>query len=51
MTGVSPQRSGFVLRSVNVGCVADKVALGQVFLQVLVSPVSIIPPGLHTRII
>jgi hypothetical protein len=41
MTGVLPRRSGFVLRSVNVGCVVDKVALGQVFLQVLQFPLSV----------
>ena len=36
-------------RSVHVGFVVNKVALGQVFLQVLwFSPINIIPPMLHT---
>jgi hypothetical protein len=44
-------RPRFVPGSVHVGFMVDKVALGQVFLQVLLfPPVSIIPPGLHTRI-
>jgi hypothetical protein len=35
-------------RSVHVGFVVDKVALGQVFLRVLrFSPVNFIPPVLH----
>jgi hypothetical protein len=38
-------------RSVHVGFVVDKVALGQVFLWVLrFFPVNIIPPWLHTHI-
>jgi hypothetical protein len=45
---VPPWRPGFAPRSVRVGFVVDKVALGQVFLRVLRSyPVSIIPPLLH----
>jgi len=44
-------RPRFVPRSVHAGLVMDKVALHQVFLLVLrFSPVSIIPPGLHTHI-
>jgi hypothetical protein len=39
---------GFNPRPVHVGFVVDKVAMGQVFLQVLrYSPVSIVPPLLH----
>jgi hypothetical protein len=35
-------------RSVHVGFVVDKVALGQVFMRVLrLSPVNFIPPVLH----
>jgi hypothetical protein len=37
-------------RSVRVGFVVDRVAQGQVFLRVLFSPVSIIPPLLHTHL-
>jgi hypothetical protein len=37
-------------RPVNVALLVDKVALGQVFLQVLqFSPVSVVPPMLHTH--
>jgi hypothetical protein len=42
------RRSGFDPGSVHVGFVVDKVALGQVFSQVLrVSPVSFSQPVLH----
>jgi hypothetical protein len=42
-----PQRPGFAPGSIHVGCVVDKVALGQVFLRVpQLSPVNIIPPSL-----
>jgi branched-subunit amino acid transport protein len=42
VAGLSPRRPGFAARSVHVGFVVDKVALGQVFLRVLrFSPVSI----------
>jgi hypothetical protein len=45
VTGLSPWYAGFAPGSVHVGFVVDKVALGQVFLQVLrFSSVSIIPP-------
>jgi hypothetical protein len=38
-------------RSVHVGSVVDKVALGQVFLRVLqFSPVNITSPLLHTHL-
>jgi hypothetical protein len=46
--GLPPQRPGFDPRSVHVGFVVDKVALGQGFLRVLrFSPVNFIPPVLH----
>jgi hypothetical protein len=49
--GISLRRPGFYARSVLVRFVVDKVALGQVFLQILrFSPVSIIPPILHTHL-
>jgi hypothetical protein len=42
VAGLSPQRPGFAPRSIHVGFVVDRVALGQVFLQVLrFSPVNI----------
>jgi hypothetical protein len=42
------RRPGFDPRSVHVGFVVDKVALGQVFRRVLrLSPVNFIPPVLH----
>jgi hypothetical protein len=51
VTGFSPQKPGFKPGSVHVGFVVEKVALGQVFLQVLwFSPVSIIPPLLSKLI-
>jgi branched-subunit amino acid transport protein len=38
-------------RSVHVGFVVNKMALGQIFLQVLqFSPISIIPSGFHIPI-
>jgi hypothetical protein len=37
-------------RSVHVGFVVDKVALGQDLSKFFSSPVKIIPPGLHTHI-
>jgi hypothetical protein len=56
VAGLSPRRPGFAPRSIHVGFVMDKVALGQVFLRVLrFSPVNIIPPhstvALQTHII
>jgi hypothetical protein len=51
VAGLSPRRPGFDPRSVHMGFVVDKVALGLVFLPVLqFSPVSIIPPMLHTHL-
>jgi hypothetical protein len=45
VAGLSPRSPVFAPRSVHVGFVVDKVALGQVFLRVLrFSPVSIVPP-------
>jgi hypothetical protein len=42
VTGLSPRRPRFAPGSIHVGFVVDKVALGQVFLQVLqFSPVSL----------
>jgi hypothetical protein len=38
VAGLSPRRPAFATRSVHVGFVVDKVALGQVFLRVLVFP-------------
>jgi hypothetical protein len=47
VTGLSPRRPGFAPRSIHVGFVVDKVALGQVFLRVLRSSlVNIIRPSL-----
>jgi hypothetical protein len=47
VSGLSPQRPMFVPRSLHVRFVVDRVALGQVFLQVFwFSPVIIIPPWL-----
>jgi hypothetical protein len=44
VTGLSPRRPWFDPRSVHVGFVVDKVALGQVFPRVLrFSPVNFIP--------
>jgi hypothetical protein len=49
--GLSPWRPGFAPESVHLGFVVDKVELAQVFLRVLrFSPVSIIPPLLHTHL-
>jgi hypothetical protein len=46
---LSPRRLGFALGTVHVGFV-DKLALGQVFLRVLLfPPVSIIPPRLSIQ--
>jgi hypothetical protein len=46
--GLPLRRPGFDPGSVQVGFVVGKVALGQVFLQVLLfSPVNFIPPVLH----
>jgi hypothetical protein len=48
VAGLSPRRPGFDPDSVHVGFVVDKIALGQVLLQVrLLSPVNLIPPVLH----
>jgi hypothetical protein len=49
VAALSPRRPGFDPRTVYVRFVVDTVALGRVFLPVLrFSPVSIIPPKLHT---
>jgi len=49
VAGFSPQRLGFDPWSFHSISVVDKVALGQFFLRIFrVSPVSIIPPVLHT---
>jgi hypothetical protein len=49
VVSLSPNRPGFAPGSVHVGFVVDRVALGQVLLQVLrFSLVSIIPPSLAT---
>jgi hypothetical protein len=51
VTGLSPRRPGFAPRSIHVGFVVDKVALGQVFLRVLrFSPANIIPPLPHIHL-
>jgi hypothetical protein len=43
---------GLIQGLIHMTFVVDKVALGQVFLQVLrFSPVSIIPPMLHTHLL
>jgi hypothetical protein len=48
---LSPLWPGFAPRSLHVGFVVDKVALGQVFLRVLrLSRVNIIPPWLSILI-
>jgi hypothetical protein len=48
VASLSPRRPGFDPRSVHVGFVVEKVALGQVFPRLLqFSPVSFIPPVLH----
>jgi len=45
VAGLSPRRPGFAPRSVYVGFVVDKVALGQIYLRVFkFSLVNIIPP-------
>jgi hypothetical protein len=51
VAGFSPCRPVFDPRPINVRFVVDKITMGQVFLQVLrFSPVSIIPPTLHTNL-
>jgi hypothetical protein len=50
VAGLSPRRPEFAPGSIHVGFVVGKVALGQVFLRVLFSPASIIPPLLHIHI-
>jgi hypothetical protein len=51
VAGLSPRKSGFASGLIRVGFVVDKVALGQVFLRVLLfSPVNIIPPSLSKLI-
>jgi hypothetical protein len=51
VAGLSPQRPGFLIESVYVDFVVDKVALGQVILRIfLFYPVNIIPPWLYTLI-
>jgi hypothetical protein len=48
--GHTPRRLGFAPRSVHVGFVVDKVAVGQVSLRVLrLSYVNIIPPWLYVH--
>jgi hypothetical protein len=50
VAGLSPRRPVFDPRSVHVRFVVHEVALGQISLPVLqFSPVSIIPPMLHTH--
>jgi hypothetical protein len=41
VSGILPRRPGFTPRPIHVGFVVDKVALGQVFLQVLRFPTSV----------
>ena len=49
--GFSPRTPEFDPRSVHVGTMVDKVALGQVPIPVLrLSPVSVIAPMLHTHL-
>ena len=49
-SGLSPRRLGCDFRPVHVTFVADKVALGQVFLRdLLFCPVSVILKVLHAR--
>ena len=51
VAGLSPRSPGFDPRSDHVGFMMDEVALPQPFLSVLrFSPVSIIPPMLHTHL-
>jgi hypothetical protein len=51
VAGLSLRRPVFISRSVHVGFVVDRVALGQVFLSVLqFFPVNIIPPWLSILI-
>jgi hypothetical protein len=51
IAGLSKEMFGFDTRSDHVRFVVEKVPLGQVSLPVLqVSPVSIIPPMLHTHL-
>jgi hypothetical protein len=51
VAGLSSRRPGFASRSIHVGFVVHKVALGQVYLQVIwFSPVSIIPLSLSKLI-
>ena len=51
VAGFSPRRPVFNPRPVDVRFVMDKMTMGQVLLQVLrFSPVSIIPPILHTHL-
>jgi hypothetical protein len=51
VAGLSPRRPMFIPSSVHAKFVADKVALGEFLLRVLgFSPVSIIPPMLHTHL-
>ena len=50
VANLSLQRRGFNPRPVHVGFVVDRVAVGQFSLGLLLfSPVSIIPPLLHTH--
>ena len=51
VVGLSPRWPNFDTRSVHMRFIVDKVALWQVFLPALLfSPVSIIPPILHTHL-
>jgi hypothetical protein len=50
VAGLSPRNPGFATRSVHVGFVVGKLALGKGFLRVLrLSPVNMIPLWLHTH--
>jgi len=49
---LSPRRAGFSLRPVHMYFMLDRVAVGQVFLQVLrCTPLSINTPVLHARLL
>jgi hypothetical protein len=50
VAGISPRSPGFVLGSVQIRFVVDKVALGLFSPSASVSPVNIIPPWLSTLI-
>ena len=51
-TGLSPRRSGFILKYFHVRFMVDKVAVGQCYhLDLSSSAVSIIPKMLHTHLL